>query len=160
MAALGGGSSAPTNLPAFAALAGSGVQAAGQAAQGSGNQLVDLYDQGSVDALAAQTATAGATRSAQLEQQTARQVGAQRAAAGASGVDPNQGSPLAVMSDTATQGELGRQLSDWQTTNQVNALLQQGQLDVFQGRQAQSAGTTAALSTLLSAGSIAAMALA
>lgn len=54
------------------------------------------------------------TKSQDLNVQNERNAGSIRAAYGAAGVDPNSGTPLEVMSDQATHGELNRQLLLWQ----------------------------------------------
>lgn len=141
-----------TNTPAVVSAVGGLSQAAGQSQAGYGTQVVDLSNADSTNVLQQETASAGVTRATQIAQQTSRNIGSQKAAAGASGVDVNQGSPLSVMSDTATQGELNKQLSQWQTATQVASLIQQGKLDIYQGNLAEQAGQTASTGSLLSSG--------
>lgn len=76
--------------------------------------------------------------------------GAITAAYGAAGVDPNSGSPLEVMSDQATQGELAKQLTLWQGQAQQQSADTQASIDTMQGKAAQQAGYTSALGTLFS----------
>jgi hypothetical protein len=135
-------------------MAAAGASAAGAVAQGVSQMNADRYNSqvASNEANAVESATA--SQATQEATQTKRQIGASLADAGASGVDPSSGSPLAVMSDTATQGELNRQLTIWQGGIQGSSLRQQGLLDKFQGNQALQGGIASAAGTLLSAGAI------
>lgn len=74
--------------------------------------------------------------------------GAITAAYGAAGVDPNSGSPLQVMSDQATQGELARQMTIWQGVAQQQSADTQASADQAEGSAALRAGYTSALGTL------------
>jgi len=80
---------------------------------------------------------------------SARRLGATRAAYGASGVDVNTGTPLEVMADEATEGELQRRLTLYQGDAQAYNLRQQGMLALAGGGAAANAADTAAGTTLL-----------
>lgn len=93
-----------------------------------------------------------AAQAQQVERDNARKMGQITAAYGASGIDPNQGSPLDVMADVADEGELSKRLVLYQGEVDARAGLQRAQIDTMQGRAAQTAGYVNAGSTLLSAG--------
>lgn len=107
--------------------------------------------------VAANNATVARNAAAAQEQQkaleTTRLIGTEKAAAGASGVDPNTGSPLAVMTDTAQRGTLDALRLRYQGTLQSNADISQAQLDTYSGTQAANAGYLKAASTVLTGGS-------
>src|SRR5579883_2162187 len=125
------------------------IAAAGVAAVGS---IAAKYN-AEVEQQRAQEAEQQAEAQAAIDKQnTARKMGQAEAAYGASGVDPNSGSPLNVMSDLATQGELTRQLTLYQGKIGAIADLQQGALDKLQGQNALTSGIVGAGSTLLTAG--------
>ena len=82
-----------------------------------------------------------------------RLLSSQKAAAGASGIDPNTGSPLSVMADTAEQGELdalairyGGQVGAYRANSQA-------ELDKMQGKAARTAGYYGAGASLLTGAS-------
>ena len=139
--------------------AGLGLQALATALQGygaySGGQVQQqgAYYNAGVMQQRGQIAIAQAGERAAIQQTiTGRSLGEQKAQAGASGVDANQGSPLAVMADTASQGELQRQLLLYQGQMENFADQQQAQLDIASGNAAATAGTNSAVGTLLTGG--------
>lgn len=71
------------------------------------------------------------------------------AAAGASGVDPNSGSPLEVVADLAGQAKLDEELAKWQARERAKGYATQATLDTYTGRQAARAGTITAGASLL-----------
>jgi len=115
---------------ATTAMGAMGSMAAGQAQQ-------EAYKYNAAMALQSGTAEA-----AQKEQDTRRKLAEARAAYGAAGVDI-QGTPLEVMSDMATQGELDRQTILWKARTEAT---QQNWL----GQQAASEGKSQAIGTILS----------
>ena len=97
---------AATLISAGVAAAGTAVSAIGAAKQAQGEQNILDYN-AQVQRQEAVTAQQTAQEQAAQEAvQTHRTIGQEIANAGASGVDPSQGSPPAVMSDAATEGEL------------------------------------------------------
>ncbi|HLG87055.1 MAG TPA: hypothetical protein VKZ79_07650 [Alphaproteobacteria bacterium] len=136
----------------IAAIAAAGVAAVGSIASGVAQSNAAKYN-AEVEQQRAQEAEQQAEAQAAIDKQnTARKMGQAEAAYGASGVDPNSGSPLNVMSDLATQGELTRQLTLYQGKIGAIADLQQGALDKLQGQNALTSGIVGAGSTLLTAG--------
>lgn len=83
------------------------------------------------------------------KQNTQRRLGEAFAAAGASGVDPGQGSPLSVMSDLAAQGELTRRLTLYKGAVAATGDLNAASGALFAGNQAQQAGYARGITTLL-----------
>lgn len=94
------------------------------------------------------------------EQGTAslRQAGAIRAAYGAAGVVPTGGTPLEVMSDQATNGELARQSQLWQGVVSQQSSDQQAASYRAQGKAARTAGYISAIGKLASGAERTAMA--
>jgi hypothetical protein len=84
----------------------------------------------------------------QTRQDNQRKLGAAEAAFGASGVDL-QGSPLDVLSDLATQGELSRRLILYKGKNQANQFLTQAAIDRSQAGAALAGGILGAGTTVL-----------
>jgi hypothetical protein len=72
------------------------------------------------------------------------------AAAGASGIDPNSGSPLEVLADMSGQAKLDEELGRWQARQRSQGYASQANLDTFQARSAKSAGYANAASSVLS----------
>lgn len=79
-----------------------------------------------------------------------RRQGAIVAAYGAAGVDPGAGSPLEVMADQATHGELNRQLMLWQGLAQQQSADSQGAVYRRQAKVDRNAGYVSALGSLAS----------
>jgi hypothetical protein len=100
------------------------------------------------NALQAQQAAAGNEATAARRSQLI--LGTERAAAGAAGVDPNSGSPLNLMTDTAQQTTLDALKIRYGGATQSGAYLNSGTLDIYQGNQAAAAGRLGATSTILS----------
>lgn len=124
--------------------------------QGQQTAAADAYN-AQVAQQQATTANEQAQSVAEQQQlQTQQTEGQEVANAAASGVDPNSGSPLDVMSQIATQGELQKQLTLWAGQTQQTSYLNQAQLQTFYGTSAAQAGTTGAAGTLLSSGASAA----
>lgn len=131
--------------------AASAVTAAGQLSAGDAQAKGYSYNASIERQQAGENLDQSYLKAAQIERQNARNTGAQRAAYGASGVTP-QGTPLAVMLDTATQGELNRRLALYQ--GRVDALghMQQSDADIMSGRAARLASYYSAAGTLLTGG--------
>ena len=85
----------------------------------------------------------------QLWQKVQQTLGAQRAAYGAAGIDPNTATPLEVMASSARAGELARHATLFQGLAQQQTAESQAAIDRFQGSQARKAGVIKAGTTLL-----------
>jgi hypothetical protein len=92
----------------------------------------------------------------QIADQTRQKIGAVASAYGAGGVDVSQGTPLSVMSDLQSQGEMTRQLTLYQGKIQAEGLQSTAALQTFGGQQAAAAAPISAFGTLLSGASSAA----
>lgn len=86
----------------------------------------------------------------QQDQQNRRNIATQKAQFASAGVDVGQGTPLDVMSDTATQGELSKQLILYRGKTQTLTAQEQSVLDQNQATTAIQAGDIKAGSSLLS----------
>ncbi len=117
------------------AIAGTVVSALGQYQAGKAQEAAYKYN-------AAADLAASQAQASQVEQETKRRLGAANAAFAAGGVTP-EGSPTAVASDLATQGELAKQLTLYRGQTAANE-------QTFYARQASRAATIGAFSTLLS----------
>lgn len=133
------------------------LQAAGTMFTASGQAQAGRQQQQAYDINAQQEEIQGAqqrnisiTEAQQKERQATLRAGSIRAAYGAAGVDPNSGSPLAVMADQATQGELTKHLTLWQGMAQQQSADTQAGIDRLQGRAARAAGYSSAAGTLFS----------
>lgn len=119
--------------------------------QGQGQQQV--YNANSrierTNAINAQTSAAANAQT--IEQNTSRVVGQAGATAGASGVEAT-GSPMAVMHDIATQGNLERRLAIYKGQLSASGYMGQSAIDLAEGNQAAQAGEAAAIGTLLTTG--------
>jgi len=121
---------------------------AGAAQAGDAQQAAEQYN-AQVDAVKAQEAQNQAASQAAIDQQTTRRnIGQISAAYGAGGVDAS-GTPLSVMMDQTTQGEMQRQLDLYRGNTNSMSDLQQATLDTASGAAAASAGAIKAGSTLM-----------
>lgn len=122
---------------------------------GSGTSAMANYESGAYQAQVARNNEVVAGENADLatfrgnqeigmaQQRTAQTIGAQRAAAGASGVDVNSGSPLRAQQDTARIGDVdvqtiraNAQRSAWGFRTQASNFENEGKLDSARGDQA------------------------
>lgn len=138
--------------PSTAMILAGGMSALSSVAGGIQQQRAYSYNADLARAQAAQVTQESQAEAQQQEQQTKRTIGEQIAAAGASGVDATQGSPVNVVADQAQQGELSRQLLLYRGQVQSTALNNQAAADNFYGNQALVAGFGRGGSTLLTAG--------
>jgi len=143
----------PLTIMAGASLAlgafGTISSAMGQAQQGAQAQAFANQNAMIMQGRALQAENEARARADIQARDTARKLAATKAAYGASGVDVNDGTPLDVLSDQATEGELQRQLILYGGATQSQAYLQQAGLTRMQGQAAADAGNTAAGTTLL-----------
>lgn len=131
-------------------LVNSGISSIGSVVGGVQQSSAANYN-ASIAQTQAQIATQEAGAEAAQQQVLAkRQIGAAIADAGASGVDPNQGSPANVVADMAQQGDLSRQLILYRGSLQSTALKQQAALNRYQGQQRLLSGIGTGGSSFLS----------
>ena len=136
----------------FVAIAAAGMQAIGSIQQGNAQKQMADYNATVEQQNAIQARNAAAANMTQQAYQTSRIISAQKAAAGAAGVDPNSGSPLDVMTDTAARGAYEQLKTKYQGQLSANYDISQANLALYQGNQAQSAGYMRALSGSLMTG--------
>lgn len=139
----------PMTAAAVATVAAAGVSAAGSIS--AGNSAKKAYDYNAqVSRERAQSELdAAAAEAMQIRTDVARKMGDAKAAYGASGVVLGSGSPLDVMSDLATQGELSTQLRLYEGKLRAKSAIEQANLDTMQGKAAQTAGYYGAAGSLL-----------
>lgn len=138
------------SAPAAMTIAGGGMSAIGQMTAGQGAANASYYNaaiqQQRADQIRSETAS-----NAQLQvEQNRRNMAQATANYGASGVDAQNGTPLEVLSDISTQGELARQLIVYRGTIGAMNAEEQAQLDLMKASSSKTAGTIGAFSTLLS----------
>lgn len=117
--------------------------------QGQQQQAAAQYNAKLVRNQALQAQYAAEAQAKQREEHTRRLLASQRVAAGASGVT-TEGSPLAVMMDSAAQGAYEAGLIRAGGQYQSDALFGEAGIQRFYGQQAAEAGTLRAGTTLLS----------
>jgi hypothetical protein len=140
-------------VAAIAALAGTAVSAAAAIQQGQQAKAAGEYN-AQVDANNAKVAAdAAAAQEQQKALETNRLIGTEKAVAAASGVDPSSGSPLAVMSDTASRGTLDALRIRYQGQLGVNADTSDAAMQRYTGAQAAAGGFTKAGATVLTGAS-------
>ncbi len=140
---------------AFMALALPYIAAAGAAASAAG-AMASARNQSAMDSYNARVQTADATNAmsaadataSQQSAMTQRQQGQIAASYGAAGVNTS-GTPLAVMSDQAAQGELARQLTLYKGRMQGSLDTQQSAISKAQGGAAMTTGALGATGSLL-----------
>lgn len=145
--AFGGETLLIASLVLTAAAAGVGAVSAQQAARAQ-------EDAANFNAAVAKNeATAHAQQAAfdaeQIRNKNRRLLGAQRAAYAASGVDPNQGSPLAVAEDTKIQGELEALTAIYTGKIGSSSASAQAKLEKMRGNNARTAGNIGVATSLL-----------
>lgn len=89
----------------------------------------------------------------QIWSEVQRRLGSARAAYGAAGIDPNTGTPLLVMAESARRGELARQATLFQGRLNQEVANTQAAIDRFTGKAAKRAGYIQAGTTLLTTAS-------
>lgn len=136
--------------PTTALIAMAALSAGGQVLGGIQQNNIDRYNSGLANQQANLANAAAVSDAATIATANERRQGEARADIGASGVDVNQGTPVAVMGDLAQQGELSRQLTLYRGAVQGSALRQQGELDKFEGTQALDAGLLSGATTVAS----------
>lgn len=122
--------------------------AAGSIMQGQEEKNADYANARIARVNATSDELASKANAAQIETQTKGVLGQAAASAGASGVEMT-GSPLAVMHNIASRGELARQMTLYEGRNQARGQQTQAALDTDQGQVAAQAGYLQAGSTIL-----------
>lgn len=136
---------------AIAAAAASAVTAvsAGQQAASA-----DKFNQQVAQNNASQALQTAAANEADSKYRATFLLGKQRAAAAASGVDPNSGSPLDVMTETAQQTTLDALRTRYTGTTQAQGFTAQAGLSGFQAGNASTSGYLRAAGSLLNGAAI------
>ena len=134
---------------ALASVAGSAVSAAGAERSAAAQQQASKYNAAVQTNNASVAIQQAKFDSAQIQEQTARRVGQQRAAMASSGFDANSGSFTDVTLDTQRKGELEKLSRIYQ--GQIGVMRDQSAatLDTMQGQAASTAGAFGAASSLL-----------
>lgn len=132
------------------AVAAAAMSAMGSIQAGQQASAIGSYNNAVEDQRAQIAKEQAGAQAAMDESNNRRKLGEAAAAYGAAGVDMT-GTPLAVMSDQATQGELTRRLDLYRGNLTATSDIQQGQLDEAQGNAQKTASYFTAGSTLLSA---------
>ena len=136
---------ATTAAVAASAVAGvAGAIQQGQAAKQTANYNAQVSRNNAIG-----TEQAAAAESDRKSLETRHLLASGVAAAGASGVDPNSGSPLEVVADLAGQAKLDEELARWQARERAKGFGNQAALDTYTGRAATRAGTINAGASLL-----------
>jgi len=128
------------------------TSAQAQLQQGAVQNQIAQYNANVMQQRAQQVRELAAAKEAMQRRINGRQQGQIVAAYGASGVDVGQGTPLEVLHDAATEGELQAQLIHYGGEVDANNLMTQSYLDIASGQAASSAAQTGAMSTLLTGG--------
>lgn len=111
--------------PFIAMGASAAMSSAGSAGQGNASAAAYKFDSSVQRQQESQALDQSYVQAREIEDQNARRSGAAAAAYGSSGVVANTGTPLHVMNDIVTEGEMSRQLA-----------LYQGKVNAFGHRQA------------------------
>ena len=138
--------------------AGTAVSAFGKVQAGNQQATADAFNQG-VARQNAQIAGEEANSQAAIDKVASeRTQGNVVASYGASGVDPNRGSPLDVLFDQAATGKLNQNLDIYKGQVAAAGSTDQANLYGYQAQTARQAGTTGAIGTVLSGAGNAALA--
>lgn len=138
-----------TLIAAGAAAAGAAVSAVGSIRAGNDQAAASKYNALVEDQNAVAARQQAGAAAEQKDNEVTRRLADARAAFAASGVDPNSGTPLDVMADSASQGELSKRLLLYQGDLTARGLGSQANLDRITGKNAQTAGYISAAGTLL-----------
>jgi hypothetical protein len=139
-------------LAAVAVLAATAVSAVGAISAGNAQKNAAGYNAAVDRNNSIQAQNAADAQAVVQDQNTKAKLGAQKVAYAASGVDPNTGTPLDVMTNTATQGKLDALTLRY--GGQVQGLRNQSAATIaeYEGSQAQTAGYLGAAGSLLTGG--------
>lgn len=140
----------PVSLGMIASLAGTGISAYGQIQQGNAEAAAAQYEQKQDAILAEDALKRGAQEEQGQRRKTAALEGRQRAVMAASNVDIGSGSPLNVLADTATLGELDAQVIKGNAQREAVGYQTSGNMAGMRANSAKQAGMIGAFSTALS----------
>lgn len=140
----------PLSLSAIASIAGTGIGVMGQIQQGSAEAQAAEYQQKQNVILREDALKRGAQEEQAQRRKTAALMGRQQAVLAASNVDIGSGSPLAVLSDTATLGELDAQVIRGNAERDRASYQAGADLAGMRVRSAKNAATIGAFGTALS----------
>ena len=134
----------------LASLAGTGVAAFSSIEQGQYAEKAAEYNAEMANQQAQEASTQSKYRAFDLSQQRRQMIGRQIAGYGGAGVNPNSGSPLDVMANTAAEYENDIYMAGLSADQATSAGTDQATLDQMSGRQAAMAGWMGAGSSMLS----------
>jgi len=140
----------PVSLGAITSIIGTGVGVYGQVQQGKAEAQAAEYTQKQNVILAEDALKRGEQEKEATRRKTAALAGRQQAILAASNVDIGSGSPLAVMSDTATLGELDAQVIQGNADREAAGLRASADIAGMRAKSAKSAATIGAFGTALS----------
>jgi len=141
----------PVTWMAIAAVAGTAMSAMGQIQAGQSQSEWSNYNAQIAERDAQNTRNLAAFDAEQKRKETQSLIGRQKALYGKAGVTM-EGSPLLLMEETASEGELDARMIEWSGSNKSERYMSEGQLSRMKGSQAKTAGYIGAGSTLLTGG--------
>lgn len=136
-------------ISAITAVAGTGLQIAGQMQASKAEAAASKYQADQSRILAEDALKRGAAEEQAQRRKTAALEGRQRAVLAASNVDLGSGSPLAVLTDTALLGELDAQTVKNNSEREAAQHRAQAGLFDMKASAAKSAGTIGAIGTAI-----------
>lgn len=131
---------------------GTGLKAFGAIEQGQSAEAAANYNAQIAEQQAKMQAAAAKSKTLDLSMQRRQTIGRQVAAAGASGVDPNTGSPLDVMAETAAHYENDIYTAGIGAQQALVSGQEQANIDIWQGQQSAMAGWITGGADLFSGG--------
>jgi len=140
-------------LAAIASIGGTAISAIGQIQAGVNAQKAANYNATVLENQAKQTVLNSNTEATLRKRQLMKERSSAIAAYGASGVQINSGSPMAVLSDLASEAELDAALTRYQGEQEAKGLNSQAFMERQQGKIAKRNAITGAFGTLLSGAS-------
>lgn len=111
------------------------------------------YNAKLADQQAATAREQGSAQAAELRDRMRRTIADQRVALANSGVTLDSGSPLALLGDTAAEGQLDQEQARWNAEMKARGFDTQGLSERLQGRLARSSGAYNAAGSLLTGAS-------
>lgn len=136
-------------LPLILMAAGTTMSAIGQVRAGKQQAAAEEYNARVAESQIKAVQTASASEQAKLNRQKSQMLSSQRAAYAKAGVRLDEGSPLEVMADTATEYELDLATSRYNANVQTNQLQSEANYRRQVGKQAKMSGYYGAGATLL-----------
>jgi len=140
----------PISLGAIASVIGTGVGVAGQIQQGKAEAAAAEYTQKQNVILAEDALERGSQEKDAQRRKTAALMGRQQAVLAASNVDIGSGSPLAIMADTATLGELDASIIQNNADREAAGFRANADMAGMRAKSARSAATIGAFGTAIS----------